>query len=158
MDKYSIEILDSLPKEIDEKIHQGHDDHEASHGIVCDYKSFSVVIRNEAGEAIGVLSAYTAFAEICVDDIWVESDYRSLGLGRKLLGTLENRYKDKGYNNINLVTSQFQAVGFYEKCGYEIEFIRVNKHHPKLTKTFFVKYFDGESQTRGILDKRNRIQ
>lgn len=151
MTDHSTEFLDRLPAEIHDKVQQGHVDDEAGHGIVCDYKSFAITIRNAAGETLGALSAYTAFAEIYVDDIWVEPGHRGTGLGRKLLAALETRYRDQGYNNINLVTSQFQAVGFYEKCGYAIEFVRTNEHHPKLTKTFFVKYFGGESQTRGIL-------
>ena len=150
----SIEFLDGLPKDIDGKLRQGHERYEANHGIVCDYKTFSMVLRDAGGETIGVLSAYTAFAEIYIDDIWVDANHRNRGLGRKLLEALEDRYKDAGYNNINLVTSQFQAVGFYQKCGYDIEFVRTNEHHPELTKTFFIKFFDGQPQTRGILAKR----
>ncbi len=152
MADHSIEFLDHLSADIDVKVQRGHVNDEAGHGIVCDYKPFSLVIRSAAGDAIGVLSAYTAFAEIYVDDIWVDPCHRGIGLGRKLLTALEDHYKDKGYNNINLVTSQFQAVGFYEKCGYEVEFVRTNKQHPKLTKTFFVKFFPGSPQTKGVLD------
>ena len=151
MDNVTTEFLDSLPRDVDEAVRKGREEYEAGHGIVCHYKPFSIVFRNSAGQAVGVLSAYTAFAEIYVDDIWVDADYRGNGLGRKLLEALENLYRDKGFNNINLVTSQFQAVGFYEKCGYEVEFVRANENHPKLSKTFFVKYFDGEPQTRGIV-------
>ncbi len=50
-----------------------------------------------------------------------------------------------------MVTSAFQAPGFYEKCGFQAEFVRINKKNPKLTKTFFVKFFSDEIQTQGIL-------
>ena len=73
--------------------------------------------------------------------MWVDPNYRMTGLGRTLLEALEARYKEQGYNNINLVTHQFQAVAFYLKCGFEVEFVRINKNQPKLTKTFFVKFF-----------------
>ena len=133
MADHSLEFLEHLPADIGGKVRRGHVNDEASHGIVCDYKPFSFVIRSAAGDSIGVLSAYTGFAEIYVDDIWVDPGHRGLGLGRKLLAALETHYQDQGYNNINLVTSQFQAVGFYEKCGYEIEFVRTNKHQPART-------------------------
>ena len=148
---YSIETLDELPASIVEMVDRGHGAHEAQHGIVCDYKRFSMVIRSAAGDPLGVLSAYTAYAEIYVDDIWVDADHRRMGLGRKLLETLETAYAEQGYNNINLVTNRFQAEAFYERCGYEVEFVRENKHHPQLSKTFFIKYFEGETQTQGIL-------
>ena len=150
MHRYSVEFLDALPAEIEAKVEHGHESHETLHGVVCDYRKFLLAIQNGAGATVGVLSACSAYAEIYVDDIWIDSGHRSLGLGKRLREALEERFEDKGYNNINLVTNDFQAVGFYEKCGYEIEFVRTNKHHPKLSETFFIKYFDAESQTRGI--------
>ena len=73
---------------------------------------------------------------IHVDDIWVSPSARKNALGRKLLHELENQFKNQGYNNINLVTSHFQAADFYKKCGFTEEFTRVNKKNPKLSKTF----------------------
>lgn len=54
---------------------------------------------------------------------------------------VENFYKDKGFENIKLTTYAFQAPVFYQKCGYEIEFIRKNKENPKLDKYYLVKNF-----------------
>lgn len=151
MTDFKIEFLNALPNDISQKVHQGHIIDEEAHGIVCNYKKFSLLVKNNDGDAIGALTAYTAFSEIYVDDIWIDPSYRKLGLGRKLLRELESYFHDKGYNNINLVTSQFQAPSFYKKCGFEIEYIRENKYNPKLTKIFFIKYFDNPNQHQGIL-------
>ncbi len=132
---------------------EGFVEHEASHGIVCNYKPFSLVLTNAKGEEIGVLNAFTAFSEVYIDDLWVEKSHRGQGFGRKLVQALEDHFVGKGFNNINLVTSAFQAPEFYKKCGFEAEFVRVNKVNPKLTKTFFVKYFKNEKQTQGIFGK-----
>ena len=40
---------------------------------------------------------------------------------------VENHFKDKNFENINLTTYEFQAPEFYKKCGYKVEFIRENK-------------------------------
>jgi len=80
---------------------------------------------------------------------------RGKGLERKLLNELEDRFQGRGYNNINLVTSEFQAPEFYKKCGFKQEFVRVNKHNRKLTKIFFIKYFNDEAQTQRILSRGN---
>lgn len=148
---YTIEYLESIPPHLEEMISHGHKNDEADQGIVCNYQKFSLVIKSRDSEPIGVLSAYTAFAEIYVDDLWIQPKHRKNGLGRKLLEYLEDRFKNEGYNNINLVTSEFQAPEFYKKCGFQIEFIRKNKVNPKLTKTFFIKYFDNQMQTQGML-------
>ena len=105
-------------------------------------KDFLLLKKANDGEIIGVLLGCTAFAEIHVDDICVKFGYRHKGLGARLLQEVEDRFISKGYNNINLVTSEFQATEFYKKCGFEVEFIRKNKQNPKLTKTFFIKYID----------------
>ncbi len=148
---YIIEKLDKLPSSIEDLIYQGHVNDETKKGIVCNYKKIIFVMKDKSGIVIGALQAYTAFSEIYIDDIWVHPSYRRRNLGRKLLTELESFFKGKGYNNINLVTSHFQAPGFYKKCGFEVEFVRINKKNPFLSKTFLIKYFDEEKQHQGIL-------
>lgn len=150
---YSIEFLDKISDVEEDKMTKDLVAYESFHGIDVNYKKFSVVLKDDKGTTFGVLNAFTAFAEIYVDDIWVDTAYRRKGFGKKLLQELENHFQGKGFNNINLVTSAFQAPGFYEKCGFQAEFVRENKKNPKLTKTFFVKFFNDEMQTQGILKK-----
>ena len=83
----------------------------------------------------------TCFAEVYIDDLVVKEEHRGKGIGTKLIKEVENYYKDKNFNNMNLVTNGFQAPKFYEKCGFQLEFVRENKENPKLNKYFFVKYF-----------------
>lgn len=152
MSSLKIELMDSLPEDVEEKMRDDLVKYESSHGIEVNYKKFSLVLRDESGNTLGVLNAYTAFSEIYVDDMWVNSSCRGKGYGRKLLQELENHFEGKGFNNINLVTSAFNAPEFYKKCGFIAEFVRENKVNPKLTKTFFIKYFKNEYQTQGILN------
>lgn len=147
----SISVVDSLDEDTEKKMREGFVAYEASHGIDVNYNQFTLVMRDdEEAQVIGVLNAYTAFSEIYIDDIWVDSAHRHKGYGRALIAELESMFEDKGFNNINLVTSAFQAPGFYEKCGFTAEFTRENKHNPKLSKTFFVKFFKNENQYQGL--------
>jgi GNAT superfamily N-acetyltransferase len=150
MNDFTIELIDNIPKYAEEKMQKGLVEYESSHGIDVNYKKFSIIARHSDGHPIGVINAYTAFAEVYVDDIWVDESFRGQGYGRKLLQELEKHFKGKGFNNINLVTSDFQAPEFYKKCGFTVEFIRKNSKNPKLTKTFFIKYFKDEIQTQGL--------
>lgn len=116
-------------------------EYESNHAVECNYKKFSIIAKSSDEEIIGILLGYTAFAEIYIEDICVKFEYRNKGVGSKLLKEVEYRFaNNRKYNNINLVTSAFQAVEFYKKCGFKVEFIRKNKTNPKLTKTFFIKY------------------
>lgn len=153
---YEIELLDDLPSDVEDMIHYGHVKDEADKGIICDYKKFVLTLKDAHGKIIGALQAYTAFSEIYVDDIWVKPECRKQNLGKKLLDELESKFKGKGYNNINLVTSHFQAPEFYKKCGFEVEFERINKVNPLLSKTFFIKYFEDKNQYQGTLNKSKK--
>jgi len=148
---YTLEFADTISALEEDRMTKELVAYESAHGIDVNYKTFSLVLKDENGVVFGVLNAYTAFAEIYIDDIWVDTAHRGKGFGKKLVQELERHFQGKGFNNINLVTSAFQAPGFYEKCGFQVEFVRVNKHNPKLTKTFFVKFFDDAVQTQGIL-------
>lgn len=66
--------------------------------------------------------------------------YRNKKIGSKLIEKVEKYYKNKGFENINLTTYDFQAPKFYQKCGFQIEFVRENKQNPKLTKYFLIKH------------------
>lgn len=151
MANFEIEFTGKLSEDIENKMRKDLVAYESSHGIDVNYKRFSVVLKDKEGNAIGAINAFTAFSEIYIDDIWVDKSFRGQGYGRKLLQALEDHFRGKGFNNINLVTSAFQAPEFYQKCGYTVEFVRKNTKNPKLTKTFLVKFFEDEIQTQGIL-------
>ena len=146
-----IMVVETLPPEVEEKMTKDLIEYESSQGIDVNYKRFALVLSDDNDEVIGVLNAYTAFAEVYIDDMWVYSIHRGKGYGRKLISELEDLFKGRGFNNINLCTNTFNAPDFYKKCGFQLEFTRKNLKNPKLTKYFFVKFFDDEIQTQGVL-------
>ena len=154
MIKIKIEYIDELPHAIRDKRDEEFVNYESQNGVVCNYKKFTFVIRNDEALIVGALDGYTAFAEIYVDDLWVDEDYRRQGYGAHLINELEEHYTNQGYNNINLCANGFAALEFYKKCGFEVEFVRVNEYNPKLTKTFFIKYFSSKEQTQGVLTNK----
>lgn len=151
MNNYKIEFFDNLSDSIEKIMSEDFKKYESSNGVDVNYKKFTLVLTNKVGDLVGVLNAYTAFSEVYVEDMWVHTVHRGKGHGKKLLQELENHFEGQGFNNINLVTSAFNAPEFYKKCGFSVEFVRNNKVNPKLTKTFFVKYFKNNLQTQGIL-------
>jgi ribosomal protein S18 acetylase RimI-like enzyme len=148
-----IKITDGIPQEIEDRIPNDWKEYDEANGIDSNYRRFSLIIGDDNGNNFGYLTAYTIFAEIYINEMWIDSKYRKKGLGRLLLSELEKHFEEKGFWNINLCTSEYQAPEFYKKCGFELEFVRKNHQHPKLTKYFFVKYFKNETQTQGILQK-----
>jgi len=146
-----IKLVKQIPGDVEEKMRKDLGKYENSHGIEINYQQFALLLTNDHNKTIGVLNAYTAFAEVYIEDMWIDSNHRRLGYGKKLIEELENHFTSKGFNNINLVTSQFQAPEFYKNCGFTLEFVRKNNQNPKLTKYFFIKYFNEKLQFQGSL-------
>ncbi len=140
MNSLQISYTENLSEDASNKMNKGHEKYERDNGIEINYKRFAFVLANANGDVFGVLNAYTAYAEIYIEDLWVDEAVRGMGYGKQLVQALEQHFVGSGYNNINLVTNEFQAPDFYKKCGYEVEFIRVNKDNNNFTKTFFIKY------------------
>ena len=127
-------------EEIENFIQDSQEEYEKENNIKCNYTPFCFVVKKE-GQIIGALSGATFFSEVYIDELVVSKKYRGNGVGKLLIDTVERYYKKSGFNNINTCTNGFQAPEFYEKCGFELEFIRKNKTNPKLDKYFYVKYF-----------------
>lgn len=116
------------------------DEYEEAYDISCNYQPFCfIAAENET--TYGILTGYTCFSEVYIDDLAVEEACRRRGIGSALVAAVEEYFRDHGFDNINLCTNAFQAPGFYEKCGFTLEFVRCNRIDPKLDKYFYVKYF-----------------
>ena len=113
--------------------------YEAEHAVRCNYTPFCFVAE-ENDRIIGAVSGAAFFSEIYIDELVVRDQYRGKGIGTQLIRTVETHFAGQGYENINCCTNEFQACGFYEKCGFELEFVRKNKSDPRLNKYFYIKY------------------
>lgn len=109
-------------------------------GVTCNYKSFNFVAKEE-DKIVGIIMGHSYYKEVYIDNLIVLAEYRNKHIGTKLIETVENYFKNKEFENINLTTYKFQAPEFYKKCGFKIDFIRENKENPKLNKYYLVKYF-----------------
>ncbi|MBR2787377.1 MAG: GNAT family N-acetyltransferase [Clostridia bacterium] len=123
----------------DDLINKGFNSYARKNGVECDYKSFSFVAR-ENDKIVGILTGYSYYGEMHIDNVFILDNYRNKGIGSKLIQKVEERSRNEHLQNINLCTYEFQAPEFYKKCGFKIEMIRKNKTNPKLTKYFFIKY------------------
>lgn len=107
--------------------------------LVCNYMPFAFIAKEDE-QIIGILMGHSYYNEVHISDFIVFEKYRNKHIGSKLIESAECYFKNKGFENINLTTYEFQAPEFYKKLGFTLEFIRESKTNPKLTKYFFVKY------------------
>lgn len=133
-----IEKVESYDR-IESFIEEEQEKYEAKLGIECNYAPFCFEAKID-DTTIGAVTGATFFSEIYIDELVVKEAYRGKGIGTRLIKAVQEYFKECGFHNINCCTNEFQAPKFYEKCGFELEFVRVNKANPKLNKYFFIKY------------------
>ena len=127
--------------EIEAFIESEQERYEAENNVFCSFTPYCFTARI-GDEIVGVVKGAAFFSEVYIDELVVRNEYRRQGIGTALIRSAEDFCKDCGYGNINCCTNGFQASGFYEKCGFELEFVRKNKKDPKLDKYFYIKYFN----------------
>jgi ribosomal protein S18 acetylase RimI-like enzyme len=133
-----IEYNENLSEDICKILGSEFDNYALKNGLECNYTPFNFIAK-ENNKVIGVITGNTLYKEIHISELIVVEGNRGNGIGSRLLMEVENHFKDKGFANINLTTFEFQAPKFYQKYGFEIEFVRENASNSKLTKYFLVK-------------------
>lgn len=136
----SIERVENLDEDMENLISNEFEKHASKFGVKCGYKKFNFIAKIN-GEIAGIVTGVSIFDGVYIDELIVVEKYRRNNVGTSFLKKVEDYYCDKDFRYIELVTNEFQAPGFYKKCGFELEFTRENKDNPKLTKYFFIKYF-----------------
>ena len=107
-------------------------------GVALNYDDFCFVAEDPDGSIAGVITGRAYYNEVHIGDLIVGEGHRRTGLGKRLVRTVEEAYRGKGYDVITLTTFGFQAPEFYKKLGYTVEYIRKSKD-PKLDKIFLRK-------------------
>ncbi len=136
----NIEYKENMEEEYYQFVDREFNKFAIENGVECNYKPFAFVAKDE-DKIVGLLTGHSYYKEVYISDLVVLEEYRKQHIGSKLVKEVENYFKNKQLDNINLTTRRFQAPDFYKKCGFELEFIRKDKKNPNLDKYFFVKYF-----------------
>ena len=134
----NIEYKEELDEEFYQMIDTEFNKYAIKNEVTCDYKSFNFIAK-EDDKVLGIITGHSYYKEVHISDLIVYEEYRNKHIGTKLVEAVEEFYKNKDFENINLTTYAFQAPEFYKKCGFEVEFVRESKENSKLNKYFLIK-------------------
>lgn len=76
--------------------------------------------KDAAGTVVGGVNGYIAWGWLTIELLWVNEDYRGLGVGRTLMERIERYAAELDVRRVRLETTSFQALDFYRKLGYEV--------------------------------------
>lgn len=99
------------------------------------------VVRDQAGEFVGGLSAWTTLQNLIFDYIWIEERFRGKGLGRTMMLEMEKIARESGCIASQASCFSFHATGFFEKMGYKILGIS-NGYPPPVNELYLIKKYD----------------
>lgn len=85
-----------------------------------DWYSLGVYARDEQGKMRGGLIGKRKGDWLCIDYLWVSEEARGAGLGSALIVAAEARIRQWGCRHMLVDTASFQALPFYQKCGFTL--------------------------------------
>lgn len=85
---------------------------------------FAFYIRDETGKIVGGCAGDNMYGGLFVGSLWVAEQLRGMGYGTKLMQKAETFAKESGCHFITVNTFDWEALDFYKKLGFYVEFER----------------------------------
>ncbi|MFN7709685.1 MAG: GNAT family N-acetyltransferase [Holosporales bacterium] len=123
--------------EILERISQGVTDYAQEMRGLPPIEPFAIPLEDENGKLVGGCHGITYYGCIYMDALWIGESHRHQGWGRQLVQQMEAYGVRKGCTFATVNTMDWEALPFYEKLGYTIEFVRGG--YPKNSKLYFLR-------------------
>ncbi|ARD44067.1 GNAT family N-acetyltransferase [Colwellia sp. PAMC 21821] len=92
-----------------------------AHWEVSERKAIAVKLNDENGDVIAGAAGRTFGDWLMINTLWVSDTLRGQQVGSKILHKMEQAAKARGCNKALLDTLNFQAMPFYEKHGYQVQ-------------------------------------
>lgn len=89
---------------------------------------FAFFIRDENNTIVGGCNGGTLYGGLHIDSLWISDVIRNKGWGTKLVEAALTYGKEKNCNFATVNTMDWEALGFYQRLGFKIEFQRSSFH------------------------------
>lgn len=85
---------------------------------------FAFFIREENGKIVGGCNTCNLYGCLYIDQLWLDESLRGKGHGKQLMQKAENLAKENGCHFMTVNTFDWEALDFYKKLGFYVEFER----------------------------------
>lgn len=86
-------------------------------------RAFAFFIKDDARQIKGGCSGYMYYGCLYIDLLWVDESLRNQGYGKQLMQQAENLAKECKCRFLTVNTMDFEALDFYKKLGFIVEFM-----------------------------------
>ncbi len=130
------EILSDPSDDDINKVRKNLQDYNIQH-IEIKSKDTYVVNLHDQNLFIGGLVCTHVGKWIELDFLWIHENYRKYGLGKRLIGELENLAEDLKCSSLSTTTFNFQAKPFYEASGFKV--VYTQRNYPITSTKYFME-------------------
>lgn len=120
----TLERHNDIPPEFEEHLYKGISDNAFQKKGLSPMEPFCIMLKDQKQTVLGGLTGVIFYGSLYVDSLWIDKTIRNQDWGTKLMLEAEKIGKEKGVKFINLNTMDWEALPFYQKLGFSIEFIR----------------------------------
>lgn len=90
---------------------------------------FGFFLKDDSGQVVGGVMGARMFGSLHTDILWVDEKLRGQGWGTKLMAEAESLGRSSGCTFATVSTMDWEALSFYQRLGYTIEFTRSGYVH-----------------------------
>jgi len=113
-----------MTKDLEKRIYKGFISHAIATVEHDGFRAPVAFVATEGGSFTGVVTAKIVWSGLHIQHLYVEEYMRGKGLGSKLMDRVHTFGREQGCTFAFVETLSFQALEFYQKLGYQIEFTR----------------------------------
>jgi len=123
-ESYSVEFTDQLNPEEEMQLLEGINCYGREKKGMHSIELFGVFLKDVQGNPMGGLSGMFCYGCMHIDMLWIDRLVRGNGWGKKIVEEAERQACRRGCRFATLETMDWEALPFYQKLGFSIEFIR----------------------------------
>ena len=116
-----IDVTEVVTADDQEELLTGLREYNSQFVDISDWHSLGVYARDESGKMRGGLIGKRKGDWLCIDFLWVCKTTRGTGLGSQIIRDAEARAREWGCTHMLVDTASFQALPFYQKCGFTLK-------------------------------------
>ena len=131
-----IEIIEQPEQKLIDYLDQKISEYNWQNWEVTERKHLAVQIKDQQGNIIAGAVGRTFGYWLLLKTLWVAEQCRGQNLGSQILEQIEFAAQQRGCNKCLLDTLNFQAMPFYKKHGYKVEWVQEN--YPKTGCKYFM--------------------
>jgi GNAT superfamily N-acetyltransferase len=134
---YCIELQESSSEDCSELLFIGVNEAAKQAKGMRPMQTFSLAVKDSKDQIVGGANGVVYYGCLYVDMLWIDKAARHLGLGSKLMHKAEQIGRQNQATFATVNTMDWEALNFYQKLGYDVEFIR--EGYEKDSKMFMLR-------------------